>query len=369
MPRILLFTFFCGLLAAQTKQSVQSQQPVKPDQAGGALDQSPTFRTGVEEVVVPVIVYNRDGDYVNGLQPNQFHLFDNDKEQNIHVDVTYTPISLVILVQANANVEHYIPQVQRIGSLIAPLIIGQQGEAALIAYDAHVRRLQDFTTDTDKITEKLRNLYPGSYSNRMVDAVEDGARMLRSRPKDRRRIMLLIGETRDIGSESNAREVLHDLQFDNITFYSIDMGRLLSTLTAPPRVGRPDNLPPAAHPMPPGVPATPTTVQQIYQTNGNRMEFIPLMVEIFKDAKAIFKANPVELFTKGTGGSEYGFYRQKGLEEAIQQIGEQLHSQYVVAYTPNNKEEGGFHQIAVQIAGRPDYRTQTRPGYWVATHN
>jgi hypothetical protein len=93
------------------------------------------------------------------------------------------------------------------------------------------------------------------------------------------------------------------------------------------------------------------------------------LVEIYKDAKAIFKANPVEVFTRGTGGSEFPYYSRRGLDEAIEKIGEQLHSEYMVSYSPNNKEEGGFHEIKVEVAGAPQVkRTQTRPGYWVATH-
>ena len=42
-----------------------------------------------------------------------------------------------------------------------------------------------------------------------------------------------------------------------------------------------------------------------------------MMVEVFKDVKAIFKDNPVEVFTKGTGGSEFGFHGLHSLEEAI----------------------------------------------------
>jgi hypothetical protein len=90
------------------------------------------------------------------------------------------------------------------------------------------------------------------------------------------------------------------------------------------------------------------------------------MIELFRDVKAIFKDNPVELLTKGTGGSEHGFYRQKGLETAISRIGEELHSQYVLSYNPNNKDEGGFHVITVQVAGRPDVQTRVRPGYWLS---
>ena len=314
-----------------------------------------------------MLVFDRNGDYVNGLRPDQFRLFDNGKEQNVQVDVSFVPISLVLLVQANEHVEGLLPQVKRIGNLLAPLVVGDQGEVALIAYDSRIRVLQDFTNDPQKITEKVKTIYPGSQSNRLIDAVVEGTRMLRNRPKNRRRIMLAIGETRDIGSESRAREALIGLQIQNIEFYSVDMSRFMTTLTAPTPVGRPDNLPPAMHSLPSSVPATPTTVAQTYGYNAGRAEFLPLMVELFKDAKAIFQDNPVELFTKGTGGSEFGFHNQKSLEQAIQRVGEELHSEYMISYSPNNRDEGGFHEIVVDVTGRPDVkRVQTRPGYWLA---
>src|SRR2546421_243752 len=43
-------------------------------------------RTTVTDIIVPVTVHDRDGNMVNGLQPRSFHLYDNDKEQNIAVD-------------------------------------------------------------------------------------------------------------------------------------------------------------------------------------------------------------------------------------------------------------------------------------------
>ena len=94
------------------------------------------FSTSVDVVAAPVLVYDRDGNYVSGLLPHQFHLFDNGKEQNIQVDVTFVPISLVICIQANAHVEGVLPQIKKIGNLIEPLLIGDQGEAAVIAYDS-----------------------------------------------------------------------------------------------------------------------------------------------------------------------------------------------------------------------------------------
>src|SRR5450755_3588054 len=190
MFRPILFTFLCGLLAAQ-----QPQQPTPqpdPDQA------TTIFRGGVEQVQAPVLVFDRSGNYVDGLQPHQFHLFDNGKEQNISIDVTYQPISLVICLQANAHVEGILPQVKKIGGLIAPLLIGDQGEAAVIAFDSRIRTLQDFTSDSEKITKAVKDLTAGSNANRMIDAVAAATRMLRTRPTNRRRIILYIGETRDI---------------------------------------------------------------------------------------------------------------------------------------------------------------------------
>jgi hypothetical protein len=107
---------------AQTPQP--QQPPAAPPQEPAPLDT--IFSGGVEVVQAPVLVFDRNGNYVDGLQANQFHLFDNGKEQNINVDVTYQPISLVICLQANAHVEGILPQVKKIGGLIAPLLIGSR---------------------------------------------------------------------------------------------------------------------------------------------------------------------------------------------------------------------------------------------------
>ena len=358
--RLLLLTALCGVLAAQQQQQQQQQDPF-------ASQDDITFRSTVQVVTAPVTVFDRDGSFVNDVRPEQFRLFDNDKEQNIKVDVTYIPISLVIAIQANSHVEGMLPQVRKIGSMISPLVIGDQGEAAVVAYDSRLRLLQDFTSDPTKITDAVRKIQPGSMSNRMVDSVFEAARMLRHQPQNHRRILLLIGETRDLGSEGRAREALIELQLNNISFYAVDMSRLLSTLSAPVQQPAWDNTPPASHALPANTPATPTTVMQSGQEPGTSADFLPLMIELYKDAKAIFKANPVQVFTRGTGGAQFSFFRERGLEEAISKLGEELHSQYLISYNPNNKLDGGFHQITVTVSGRPDVKKiQTRPGYWLA---
>ena len=79
----------------------------------------------------------------------------------------------MLLIQANAHVDAILPQVNKIGNLIGPQVIGDSGETALIAYDSRIRLLQDFTTDQKKIALAVKTIQSGSESNRMVDAVAE----------------------------------------------------------------------------------------------------------------------------------------------------------------------------------------------------
>ena len=53
------------------------------------------FRTTVNVVVAPVTVTDHDGRHVSGLEGKDFTLFDNTKVQDIKVDVSFVPISMV----------------------------------------------------------------------------------------------------------------------------------------------------------------------------------------------------------------------------------------------------------------------------------
>jgi VWFA-related protein len=325
------------------------------------------LRIDVNYVVAPTVVTDREGNFVNGLQPQQFRLSDNGTPQNIKVDITWVPISMVVAIQANSAAEPALPRIQKIAPLFKPLVLGDQGEVAILCFDHRIQMLQDFTGDTDKLDAALKKLKPGSGSSRMVDAVVEATNMLRHKPADRRRILLLISETRDLGSSGKVREALTGLQFENVNVYSVNMSHLIDSLLAKPQPPRPDSIPFTARPMPAGVPPTPDNAAQVSGNATNSGNVIPLVVEIFKDVKAIFVANPVEVFTKWTGGRERSFLTERDLERAILSIGNELHSEYLITYTPNNKAEGGYHEIVVTVPDHPGVKVRTRPGYWTAS--
>lgn len=323
--------------------------------------QDQTIRTTVNVVIAPTIVVDKRGQIVNGIQPHEFRLYDNDKIQDIRVDVAFQPIDVVVAIQADAVTHDVLPKIKKIGPLLESLVIGEQGRVAILAFDHRLRLMEDFTSDGAKIRAALEKINPGSSTSRQIDAVNQAVRMLSRSPKDRRRIILLISETRDKGSEGRMRDTLLAAELNNVIVYTVNMSRLLNTLLAKTPYPRPDPIPPAARHLPAGGAATPTTVAQ-YSGTGN---VLPAFVEIFRAAKAIFVSNPAELLTKYTGGREYSFMTQGGLEEAIAKIGEELHSQYLISYNPNNKLEGGWHTIRVEVL-RPDVEVRTRAGYWLA---
>ena len=363
--RILLLSLVAGLLLAQQ----QTTSPTTPPDQKAPEQPMARFTGTVRNVVAQAVVFDRDDNYVSGIRPDQFRLFDNGKEQNIQVEESYVPLSMVIAVQCNGEVDKILPQVNKIGNLISPMLLGQQGEAAVIAFDSRIRTMQEFTSDPDKITQSLKKIESGSMSARLVDAMDESIRMLRARDVSgkRRRIILMIGESRDQGSSGRGRETLIELQMRNVTVYWLPMSRLVGKLTALAPYPRPNNNPPAMTTLPAGVASTPTTIMQSGMNNGDSATFLPLLLEIYRDAKAIFKSSPMEVFTKGTGGAEFAFYGTHGLEQAIQHMANELHSDYTISYSPSNPDEGGFHKIAIDVTGHPEVRRiQTRPGYWVA---
>ena len=133
--------------------------------------QDSSIRTTVRLVVAPTVVTDAHGEYVNGLSESDFLLYDNDVSQKIHLDVSYFPISLVVAVQSSKVAAAALAKVQKIGSMIAPLIIGARGETAVLTYDDEVRLEQAFTADPDLLTNALRKLQVRGFESHMIDAV------------------------------------------------------------------------------------------------------------------------------------------------------------------------------------------------------
>lgn len=350
-----------GPAKGQPPSSQPNGQPI-PDPA--AKSDTPTIGTVVRYVLVPTTVVDKDnGDYINGLTASDFQLLDNDRPQRIESDVTQQPLSLVLVVQANSEVEPMLPKIRRMGLLLHGLVTGEGGDVAVLAFDHRMQTIQDFTKDPDKLDDSMQKINAGSSTASLIDAVMRADRMLKDHdPQNiRRRVILLLSRNVDKGSETHLQEAVHAMQFDNVIVYCVDMSKAFTAFFKKPDYPRPANggVPPEALPNLRGNGAYNQT-DVIKQQNGNVLNGVP---PIYRSIRDLFKKTPAEAFTYFTGGKVYSFAGEKGLEAAITDIGKELNSQYLLSYNPNNKNEPGFHTIKVVI-NRPRLDIRTRPGYW-----
>jgi len=352
MRKLLPFLCIAGLLAGQD-----------PPASGSGSQNSPEDKPIVETfkfVLAPVTVTDRSGSFVSGLNPLDFKLTDNGKVQNIFEDVASHPLSLVVAIQANADVEKILPQIRRLSSVFENLVLGDTGEIAVVGFDHRMQTLADFTSDPMKVDAAFKKLQAGSYTSDLNDAAMFGINMLKNRPTSQRRVLILLSENRDKGSKMNVREVLTAAEFANVVIYSVNISQLVSALTGQAQPNRPDPVPPEAHQYPAGVIGTPTLTSQMEMGN-----WVPALKDVFLAAKGVFVADPLDIYTRYTGGREFSFKTQKALEHDISILGEELHSQYMLTYSPNTQNEPGFHQIVVEVR-KPDLKVRTRDGYWLA---
>lgn len=333
----------------------------------GAQEVNDVIRVTTRTVIAPTSVADRDGNFIAGLDVKDFVVRDNGKIQNIKIDESYVPLSVVLVVQRSSSTEPVLPTIMKIGSMLEPLIIGDRGEAAIVSFDHRIETLQDFTNDTDKFKTALAKLRPGSQTRAMSDAVLHAARMLKKRSADHRRVIILVSETQESGSNARVKDALLEVELNNILVYSINMSRWVNKLMAKPDYPKPSPIPPSARPMPPGMANTPTTQAQMSALGGTMGNVMPLFKEVFTATKAIFISNPQEVYTKYTGGSEFSFVNLRGFEQAVQKLGEELQNQYMISYSPSKdvQMDGGWHTIEVEVR-RAEAKVKTRNGYWLA---
>src|SRR4051794_26388575 len=101
--------------------------------------QDPVIKTNVPLVLVPGTVTDRKGHSVDGLHAEDFVVREEGKTQKIRLDTSDTvlaPVSVVIAVQASGISAVALAKIQKVGAMIQPLIAGDRGRAAVIAFDS-----------------------------------------------------------------------------------------------------------------------------------------------------------------------------------------------------------------------------------------
>jgi VWFA-related protein len=356
----------CGPAWSQAPAGPLQQKPgASPEKLPTAEQQKHAIRVRVNEVIAPVTVTNHSGEMILDLSKDNFRVYDNGVQQKIeHFDLGGDPLSIVLAIETSSHIEPMLPAVRQTGIIFTETVMGQSAEAAVISFDSTVELLQKFTTDTDGVQNTINHLRIGVDQSRLYDAMSSGISLLEKRPALRRRILVVVGEAQDSGSESKLGEVLRQAQLANVTIYTISLSTAMADLRAKPNPYQgPQMGPPGTYPvpLPPGVAQTPDNEAAM---QGN-IDLLALAVWLVKTGKNAIGPNSLDIASKATGGLHVNTMKDRSIQKAMDEIGGELHAQYTLGYRPAGDNPTGYHEIKVEI-DRPGITVRTRPGYYIA---
>ncbi|MGC1944448.1 MAG: VWA domain-containing protein [Candidatus Acidiferrales bacterium] len=322
------------------------------------------IRVRVNEVTAPVTVRNASGEMILDLPKESFHIFDNGVEQKIeHFDLGANSLSIVLAVETSSHIEPMFPAVKQTGLVFTETVMAQTSEVAIVGYDDDVSLLKTFTTDPDNIEDAIKNLTMGTSGTRLYDAMSRGISLLEKRPQAQRRILVVIGEAQDSGSENRLGEVLRQAQLANVTIYSIGLSTAMADLRKKQDPVDHSLGPPGTYPIPTpnGQPPTPGLERQMANPP---IDYLALAIWLIKTGRNAVGPNSLAIASKATGGMFLNAKKDSTIQKAVDAIGGEIHAQYSLGYRPPPDVESGYHELKVTV-DRAGVSVRTRPGYYL----
>jgi VWFA-related protein len=299
-----------------------AQQPATPP--------APTLRVTTTNVLVPTLVESGKGQVLYGLKAESFSLTDDGVPQTIHLDddLDTTPVSLVVCLERGRSSELQFDKYVRLAPLVEQFLGTGTGEVALVEFDSQTVYREAFTRDTNVIQQDLEELRPGDGGAAILDAVGTSIDLLEHRPPERRRILLLISESRDHGSKTvSAPELVQQIGASNTLVLSLTWS-----------------------------PAKAEMLDQLAHGGGNLIELLPMAVQAVR-------SNVAKSLAVMSGGEYMAFTRQKSFEDRISEMASHARNRYMLSFRPTDATPG-LHRLEVKLNVDANARVVARTDYW-----
>ena len=165
----------------------------------------------------------------------------------------------------------------------------------------------------------------------MIYAVAQSLRMFSEQAGSHRSNILVIGESRDRGSETKLETLTQKIQSTAVTIYGLRYSAYWTAFTTKP---------------------------EDYTPSGG-----DLLTGVGEVAR-LGKQNTMEALTDLTGGLTAGFETKSKIEKNLIQLSQDIHGRYLVSFVPAEPGARMFHRVSIRIRNHPDAIVRTRPGYW-----
>jgi len=311
--------------AQEPAQQASQQSAQQPTQQSD--QQTPTIKAEVGLVNVFATVRDKKKQIIPTLKKEDFRIFENDQEQKIAFFTAEKtlPITLGLLIDTSGSEQYRLPAEQEAATAFLNRVLRKGDEAMVISFDVDVDLLSDFTEDRAQLDRAIRsariNAPQASMTNPGPLPPESRTRGMRGTAfydaiwtacgeklatEAGRKALVIITDADDQGSKVRVEEAIEAAERTNTVVHIL--------LVHDPGFGwRPD----IAH----------------------------------KIADA-------------TGGRVIEVSSEKHLQEAFDQISEELRSEYTLGYYPSNSaRDGTFRKIKVETTDK-DFKVLARKGYY-----
>jgi VWFA-related protein len=303
--------------------------------------QSPTVRSEVNLIPVYFTVRDDKRALIANLPREQFHVFEDSREQPI-ADFGHendVPLTLGVVLDTSTRMESLLGAEADAANMFLRLVVRPNDLAFVLSFDARVNILQEPSQQLDALSKSVFSILNGAQipdpnggsagiqpptlpttakllrEAHMFDAVGVGAHRYLAHEVGRKAIVILALAD-DAKSETTMEQALRALQETNTIAYVLEFEHAAG-----------DNC----------------DVRHIFQTEG---------------------PHNAGRLAEETGGRVIKVKGRAKLREAFAEIAEELHSMYYLGYyMPNPARDSRFHKIEVKANDRA-LRVQARRGYY-----
>ena len=289
------------------------EPPAVVGKAGLAARPNERYRVNVNLVLIPLTVTDPMDRLVTGLEKSNFAIYDENKAQTISSFSTQdAPVSIGIIFDMSGSMADKILRA-RDSILEFMKTSNPKDQYFVIAFNDRPELIEDFTSSTEKIEERLANVKAG-HRTALLDAIYYGLDKMRQAEYPRKALLVVSdgGDNRSRYTENEVRSLVResDVQIYSIGIFDPDAP------TMEERLG-------------------PLLLNDISNETGGRL----------------FKVDDV---------SEMGDIATK--------ISEELRNEYVLGYSPTNqKHDGKWRKVKVKLEpppGLPPLTVHARNGYY-----
>ena len=323
--------------------------------AAPAWAQEPRFHTQAHEVLVPTAVMTKGSKPVENLAATDFLVLNDGKPQVVRMisrDSVILPVHAVIILQTNDAGEAALAKIRKTASVISAYITNDMGTgspslAAVVTVSDDVRVEQDFTADPNILADVLAKISATGDAGRLLDGVSLACDMLAVRKEPARRVVVLVSESRDRGSQARFADVVVKAQKGDVVVYTLSYSAYATAFTQKASERQPPSDQPGA-----------------YDPNSQGgMNLLALGMELAR----LGKVNISEALAQATGGGHDKFTTLRGLETQLSAIGTEIHNRYTLTFVPPQAQSVGYHRLSVNVRKSGNFHVHARAGYWAVT--